>query len=424
MREAELSLPDRVQESWDEVPLRPSAGDAAPGRSGAAADMRSDAAVDGHPEPIPEPAFVVPSDGHAFAPRRKRSTWPGGIASLAAHAALLAAFILYEPWLAPGPVADSDEVVVDLVGAPPQPATQESADASGPTSSEPAPPPTATAAEAPATPLAAPEVTQPQAAPEPAPPPAAAAATPPPAPVPPPEVAQQQPPPEPVPPPVAAEAELPAPAPSPEKVKPAERPQPTLQQVQRERAERRAEQVRREEAEAAARERAERRAAQAKREAEAKAAAAQREARERAARSAEDAKRQANAQAAAPGQAGAARGQASTQAQAAGAAQAQAGAAPAGTVSAGAYSRLVMSHLAAYKQYPKAAQDRNAQGIPGIAFSLDGSGRVVSVSLVRSSGDKDIDAAVLSMVRSASPFPAPPPGAPLAFSTTVKFRLE
>ncbi|MFI5012845.1 MAG: energy transducer TonB [Hyphomicrobiales bacterium] len=155
---------------------------------------------------------------------------------------------------------------------------------------------------------------------------------------------------------------------------------------------------------AAARLRAQRRLQQAKRELEAKADAAQAEAKERAARGAQDAKRRAEAKAA---DASAAKARAQTD-----------------LVAVLAYHGIVIGHLAGFKRYPPAARARGAQGNPVVAFSVDASGRVVSVSLTRGSGDTDIDAEIVAMVHRASPFPAPPPGAPHAFSAGVNFRLQ
>ena len=91
---------------------------------------------------------------------------------------------------------------------------------------------------------------------------------------------------------------------------------------------------------------------------------------------------------------------------------------------ASAYRGLVIGHLAGFKRYPPAARARGAQGSPAVSFSIDASGHVISVSLTRASGDPDIDAEIVAMVHRASPFPAPPPGAPHVFTAGVNFRLQ
>ncbi|MFI5011246.1 MAG: energy transducer TonB [Hyphomicrobiales bacterium] len=90
----------------------------------------------------------------------------------------------------------------------------------------------------------------------------------------------------------------------------------------------------------------------------------------------------------------------------------------------GAYGGQVKSHLNAYKHYPESARSRGAQGRPSVSFSLDASGRVTSVSLSHSSGQADLDAEAVAMVRRASPFPAPPPGANRTFNAGIDFGLH
>ncbi|MGF1622532.1 MAG: cell envelope integrity protein TolA [Rhodomicrobiaceae bacterium] len=59
---------------------------------------------------------------------------------------------------------------------------------------------------------------------------------------------------------------------------------------------------------------------------------------------------------------------------------------------------------------------RNASGNRGrgeavLSFALSPSGRLVSVRIIRSSGDPSLDRSILAAVRRASPFPKPPDGA-------------
>lgn len=89
-----------------------------------------------------------------------------------------------------------------------------------------------------------------------------------------------------------------------------------------------------------------------------------------------------------------------------------------------AFRAAVAQRVAGMKRYPPAARDRGEEGKPVVAFMLDRAGRLVSVSLAKSSGHADLDAETLAMVRRAAPFPAPPPGAGLGFSLGVNFRLD
>lgn len=85
-------------------------------------------------------------------------------------------------------------------------------------------------------------------------------------------------------------------------------------------------------------------------------------------------------------------------------------------------SRL-MAHLERRKRYPSGARSRGERGTVYVRFRIDDAGNVLSVALAGSSGFSELDNEVLSLVRRASPVPAPPPGvnknimAPVRFST-------
>jgi periplasmic protein TonB len=62
-----------------------------------------------------------------------------------------------------------------------------------------------------------------------------------------------------------------------------------------------------------------------------------------------------------------------------------------------------------------------------LTFVLDRAGRVLSVSVVRSSGDRSFDDAALAMMRRADPVPAPPPriaDSGLSFTLPIVFRAK
>lgn len=88
------------------------------------------------------------------------------------------------------------------------------------------------------------------------------------------------------------------------------------------------------------------------------------------------------------------------------------------------YRSVVLRHLAAFQHYPETARARGAHGEAVVAFTLDNAGRVVSAGISHSSGQADIDAETLAMVRRAEPFPAPPPAAQRSFSAAIEFHLE
>ena len=87
------------------------------------------------------------------------------------------------------------------------------------------------------------------------------------------------------------------------------------------------------------------------------------------------------------------------------------------------YKVIVFGLLARVKHYPEAAIQRGARGIAVIGFVLDDAGGVVSVVLLRSSGDADLDAESVAVVNRAAPFPPPPPGAQHAFAAEVAFGM-
>ncbi|MGI8568295.1 MAG: energy transducer TonB [Methylocella sp.] len=87
------------------------------------------------------------------------------------------------------------------------------------------------------------------------------------------------------------------------------------------------------------------------------------------------------------------------------------------------YRFIVGSMLERVKHYPKTARQRGAKGIATIWFVLDESGRIASVSLLRSSGEADLDAESVSLVNRAAPFPPPPRAAQESFAIEVAFGM-
>ena len=88
----------------------------------------------------------------------------------------------------------------------------------------------------------------------------------------------------------------------------------------------------------------------------------------------------------------------------------------AGKVSSGRYAANV-----------RAAIGRHRPGVRGggsatVAFSIGPSGGLQGVQIARSSGKSALDQAAIATVRSAAPFPPPPPGVKSTFSIQVYFR--
>ena len=87
------------------------------------------------------------------------------------------------------------------------------------------------------------------------------------------------------------------------------------------------------------------------------------------------------------------------------------------------YRFIVGGMLERVKHYPETASQRGAKGIAIIGFVLDESGKITSVSLLRSSGEADLDAESVALVNRAAPFPPPPPGAQDSFAIEVAFGM-
>ena len=348
------------------------------------------------------------------APRGVSERVAAPVMSALAHVALVAGLLLASPIGPPVDTPEFIEIPVEVVALPPQgeaaatPAEPATADVV-PELHLPAPPEVADPDIRPESAPAAiaepdlpppPEVDAPAVAAE--PPPAletAEVATPPspPDPVEPAPPMRDESEPRPVPPPSQRSAGLPRPEARPNrqpKPQAADRRQANRSQSERRQAEREA---RREAAEAA------RHATERRRDAEARRHAAERAAQQR--------------RTAVTSPAGVARAGAERPGNAAAAAAAQ-------SAAAGNYRGQVIAHLAHFKRYPEGARVRQAEGVPVVAFTLDGSGRVTGAGLSRSSGHADIDAEALAMVRRAVPFPAPPAGAGRSFSASIGFRLR
>ena len=80
----------------------------------------------------------------------------------------------------------------------------------------------------------------------------------------------------------------------------------------------------------------------------------------------------------------------------------------------------LIAHLNRFKRFPNGASPGTVQ----VAFSIDRGGRVLSARLVHGSGDAALDEEAVSMVRRASPVPAPPDGiggSSIALAVPVRF---
>lgn len=87
------------------------------------------------------------------------------------------------------------------------------------------------------------------------------------------------------------------------------------------------------------------------------------------------------------------------------------------------YKGLVFSLIRQSQRFPPAAEARGATGTAVVSFMLDRAGNVVTLTLVKPTGDRDLDAEAIALVRRAAPFPKPPPGVLLTFAPLIVFAL-
>jgi protein TonB len=89
------------------------------------------------------------------------------------------------------------------------------------------------------------------------------------------------------------------------------------------------------------------------------------------------------------------------------------------------WQTALVRHLQQYKRYPSDAQSRGEEGIVLLSFSIDRTGHVLARQIVRSSGHRELDDEVMSMVERAQPLPAFPPSMPQAkLDLTVPIRFS
>ncbi|MBK0032592.1 energy transducer TonB [Erwinia sp. S43] len=94
------------------------------------------------------------------------------------------------------------------------------------------------------------------------------------------------------------------------------------------------------------------------------------------------------------------------------------------SVTPATWQARLMAHLERRKRYPADARSRGETGTVYVRFSIDDAGNVLSITLARSSGHGELDDEVLSLVRRASPVPAPPSGANRTITAPVQFSVK
>ena len=96
----------------------------------------------------------------------------------------------------------------------------------------------------------------------------------------------------------------------------------------------------------------------------------------------------------------------------------------AASASVGEYRDAVYARLRSRQHFPEAARESGAHGTAELTFTLDATGQLQAVSLLKSSGNAELDADALATVRRSAPFAPPPPGAPREFPVKLHYALQ
>jgi TonB family protein len=89
------------------------------------------------------------------------------------------------------------------------------------------------------------------------------------------------------------------------------------------------------------------------------------------------------------------------------------------------WQKELVAHLDKHKRYPSERRQKSAEIV--VSFVLDRTGRVLSSSIVKGSGDTAFDEAALAMIKRSDPVPQPPPlvaDEGLNFTLPVIFRVK
>ena len=101
--------------------------------------------------------------------------------------------------------------------------------------------------------------------------------------------------------------------------------------------------------------------------------------------------------------------------------------APAAAAVTPSWRNDLLSRLQQAKRYPDLARSHGDQGVATVTFTMDRRGRVVSVSLVRSSNSALLDEEAVALVRRAEPLPSLPeemPGSTITLTVPISFTLR
>jgi len=91
------------------------------------------------------------------------------------------------------------------------------------------------------------------------------------------------------------------------------------------------------------------------------------------------------------------------------------------------WHKSLVAHINRYKRYPAEARAHKIEGIVSVEFTLDRLGQIVSSRVTHSSGSPVLDEEAVTLLRRASPFPAPPqevPPAGIHLTLPIRFHMK
>ena len=88
------------------------------------------------------------------------------------------------------------------------------------------------------------------------------------------------------------------------------------------------------------------------------------------------------------------------------------------------WNRRVSQLITANYSYPRSAQLRGEQGKAKIKIAISGTGKVVSVNLVQSSGSAILDREAVRIPMKVGSFPAPPTHNTVELVYPITFRID
>jgi TonB family protein len=90
------------------------------------------------------------------------------------------------------------------------------------------------------------------------------------------------------------------------------------------------------------------------------------------------------------------------------------------------YAMVVTTRLKRVMHYPREAVTRSEEGVVGVAFTLDRTGKLIESRVTESSGNFLFDREALAMIERAQPFPASPLRGrdTVDFATAIRFQLR